>query len=117
MTTEIQHTVEGETVTVHVTILSKFEDCKEDMKSPFKHSKTVTEVGFDPAEYENVFIRCEIYPENWSNVLRSRHVSGESVCHEVVHVFLNEKYPGKTVRLYESIFCNHFEVQYRYLVS
>lgn len=116
MTTEFKHQVGNETVTVHVTVLKRFEECKVDIKSPFKHMSQVTEAGFDPNRFENVFIKCEIYPENRTTTLLSHKVSGESVCHEVIEAYLKEKYPGRQMQNFESVFCNHFEVQYRHLV-
>lgn len=116
MAIQVQHQVGSETVTVQVDILKAFEECKEDMKSPFKHMKQVNHPDFNPNNYENVFIKCEILPEHRIHKLLSHQVSGESVCHEVVNKFMKEKYPGKQFQQIESVFCNHFEMQYQYVV-
>lgn len=116
MAIEFKHKVGSEMITVHLTQLKQFEECKEDMKSPFKHMKVVTQQGFDPNQHKNVFFKCEIYPENRTMTLLSHKVSGESVCHEVADNYIKQTFPfGKAVN-YESVFCNHFEVQYRYII-
>jgi len=56
MTKEMQHMVGAEQVTVHVTVLNKIEECKEDMQSPFKHGKVVLPPGVNPDTFVNVFI-------------------------------------------------------------
>jgi len=116
MTIEIQHQVGSETITVHLTQLKQFEKCKEDMKSPFKHMKQAIKAGFDPSQHENIFFRCEIYPENRTQTLLSHKVSGESVCHEVAANFIKQKFPDNEALSFEMIFCNHFELQYRYVI-
>jgi hypothetical protein len=117
MTIEMQHQVGTETVTVHLTQLQNFEECKEDMKSPLKNMQMATIAGFDPNSHKNVFIKCEIYPANRTMTLLSHRVSGESVCHEVVAEFIKQNFPGKKSMMYQSVFCNHFEMQYRYIIS
>lgn len=116
MTIEIQHQVGSETITVHLTQLSQFEECKEDMKSPLKHMKMVTQQGFNPNQHQNVFFKCEIYPENRTMTLLSHRVSGESVCHEVAANYIKQTFPGRQSMNFESVFCNHFEMQYRYII-
>lgn len=116
MTKEIQHQVGSEIVKVQLTILKEFEECKEDMKSPFKNMKQVLPSGFDPNQYTTVIVKSEIYPEHRIPVLLSHKISGESVCHEVVNTFMKESYPGRKAENIETIFCNHFELQYKYII-
>lgn len=116
MTREIQHQVGSETVNVHLTELKQFEECKEDMKSPFKNMQMALQEGFDPNKHLNVFLKCEIYPENRIMALLSHNVSGESVCHEVVSEFMKQNFPNRQSVMIQSIFCNHFEMQYKYVV-
>lgn len=116
MTKEIQHQVGLETITVHLTQLNQFEDCKEDMKSPFKRMQMMPQAGFDPNQYLNIYLKCEIYPENRTITLLSHRVSGESVCHEVVAEFIKQNFPNRQTKNFESIFCNHFEMQYRFVI-
>lgn len=104
MSIQVQHPVGAETVIVQLTILEGFEECKEDMKSPFKYMKQVNHPDFNPDQYENIFIKCEIYPEHRIKKLLNHQVSGESVCHEVVDGFMKANHPGKTVRQIEHVF-------------
>ena len=116
MTKEVRHQVGSETVIVHLTQLTQFEECKEDMKSPLKHMQQVTQAGFDPSKYKNIFLKCEIYPENRTMTLLSNKISGESVFYEVVAEFIKQNFPDRQTMNFESIFCNHFEMQFRYII-
>lgn len=116
MTREIQHQVGSEIINVHLTELKQFEECKEDMNSPMKHMQMVLQEGFDPNNHLHVFLKCEIFPENRTMTLLSHSVSGESVCHEVASDYIKQNFPNRRSMMIQSIFCNHFEMQYKYIV-
>src|SRR5260221_3649426 len=116
MTKEIQYRLGNETIIVQVSTLSDFEECKEDMKSPLKYGKAVLNPDINPNNYEKIVIKCVIEEPHKLIVTKQNKQSGEAICHEVVEQFIEESWKGKKLIQTESIFCNHFELQYKYII-
>ncbi|MDF2188694.1 hypothetical protein [Paraflavitalea sp. CAU 1676] len=106
----------GEEVTVRVTVHGEFQKCVVDMPSPFKHGKIGLHPDIDPHRYQTIVVRCSIDGEERLKVAKVTGLSGESICHEIVEQFVKEVYgEGKAIQS-ETVFCNHHEMQYKYLV-
>jgi hypothetical protein len=106
----------GESVTVGVSTHDDFLPCKEDMRSPFKHGKTILPPEIDPSKYRSVVIKCIIEGKDRTKVGMPK-LSGESICHEVVEQFVKDYFGAKKTVQTETVFCNHYEMQYKYIIA
>lgn len=105
-----------ESVTVRLSTHDELLPCIEDMHSPFKHGKTVLPQGIDPIKYQSVVIKCIIEGKDRIKVTKAPGLSSESICHEVVEQFVKDYFSAKKLVQTETVFCNHFEMQYKYII-
>ncbi len=106
----------GEYVTVRTSTHDEFIPCVEDMPSPFKHSKTALPSEIDPSKYKSIVIKCIIEGDEKTKVAKVPGLSGESICHEVVELFIKDNYKSNKLVQTETVLCNHYEMQYKYII-
>lgn len=107
----------NETIEVEVTTNENFIECIEDNNSPFKHGKSFMDPKIEVEKYETIVIKC-IIPENQRNKLFNYQAeSSMKICYEVIDQFIKENWKNNEKLLeLESLNCNHFEMQFKYLI-
>lgn len=107
----------SESVDVEIILLNNFDKCIEDLNFPFKHGKSFINPDIEINKYETVVIKCLIPENERTKIINYHSESSMSICYKAIDLFIEKNWTNNEQLLeLESLNCNHFEVQFKYLI-
>ena len=107
----------NENIEVKITTHKEFVECIEDNNFSFKNGKSFIDPKIEMEKFETIVIKC-IIPDNQRTKLTNYQAnSSMEICYEVIDTFIKENWTNNEELLeLESLNCNHFEMQFKYLI-
>lgn len=105
-----------EIIEVEITTHEKYVECIQDNNFPFKHGKVIIDPNIKIENYKSIIIKCLI-PDNQRNKLFNYQAeSSMQICYKIIDEFIVEVWKNTKLLEIESLICNHFEMQFKYLI-
>lgn len=107
----------SESIYVEIILSKNFFKCIEDLNLPFKHGKSFINPDIEVDKHETTVIKCFIPENERTKIINYHSESSMSICYKVIDSFIEKNWTNNEQLIeLESLNCNHFEVQFKYLI-
>jgi hypothetical protein len=115
----IQHKLltSNESLVLEITTHKEFIECVQLVQNPFNKSKTFINPELQIEQYNTIVLKCFIAENERHKILNLNGENSMNITYKVVDEFIQENWTnGETLIQLESLFCSHFEHQFKYAI-